>query len=446
MKKAEQERLARELAEVKQNQAKDAEKSGNSTTSEKPTRKGHGPRPQLRLKVIEEIHELAADQRECPSCGGEVVPLGDQFEEYEEITVIERQYARKQVKRRKYRCQCNGCVVTAPAPLRLVRGGRYSLDFSIHVAIDKYLDHLPLERQVRIMDRLGLEATSQTLFDQGAALAKVLAPVHRALALRVMAAPVLHADETRWPMLDSARASPWTVWARCTPDIAHYSILGSKSAKAGRRLFSGYSGIVVVDGYAVYELLAREGAGFRLANCWAHAQRKFKDIEEDHPMACGRILSLISQLYAVEDQVPGPFPGDSEAQSLRRRLREEHSRPVLAEIRDWAMTEVGLPQSGLGKAVRYMLKRWEGLTLFVENPLVALDNNAAERSLRGPVIGRKVHYGSKSQHGTEVAAILYTLLETAKLCSVEPAAYLKAAAEHALKKSGSVLLPHDFAG
>lgn len=235
------------------------------------------------------------------------------------------------------------------------------------------------------------------------------------------------------------------VWTRCTPDIAHYTILGSKSAKAARRLFSGYSGTVVADGYAVYEVLASERPGFRLANCWAHAGRKFEEIQENFPAPCRQMLSWIGELYGIEAEVPGPFPGDA-AQDLRRRLREEKSRPVLAQIRDWACTEVGLPKSDLGKAARYMLKLWDGLTLFVENPLVALDNNTAERSLRGPVVGRKVHYGSKSKRGTEVAAVLYSLLETAKLCGVEPAGYLKAAAEQALKQPGSILLPHDFAG
>ena len=93
------------------------------------------------------------------------------------------------------------------------------------------------------------------------------------------------------------------------------------------------------------------------------------------------------------------------------RLRQEKSQPVLQAIRNWAETEVGLPRSELGKAVRYMLTRWETLTRFLDNPLIPLDNNAAERALRGPVVGRKNHCGSKSKRGTEVAAIFYTLFE-----------------------------------
>ncbi len=144
-----------------------------------------------------------------------------------------------------------------------------------------------------------------------------------------------------------------------------------------------------------------------------------------------------------EAEIEGPFPGDVEAQSRRLALRREKSAPILATIRHWAQVTVGLPRSSLGKAVRYMLKRWEALSRFMEDPRIPLDNNAAERALRGPVVGRKVHYGSKSRRGTEVAAVFYTLLETAKLEGVNPSAYLKAATEQMLS-AGEVLLPSDF--
>ena len=149
------------------------------------------------------------------------------------------------------------------------------------------------------------------------------------------------------------------------------------------------------------------------------------------------MLRLIGELYEVERLVPGPFPGDEEAQKLRLRLRKERSRPILSSIREWALTQRGLPRSDFGKAVRYMLERWAKLTLFVENPLVYPDNNAAERALRGPVVGRKNHYGSRSKRGTDVAALFYTLCETAKLRNVEPRAYLIQAAYAAIEHPGT---------
>ncbi len=431
----------RELADA---QAQAETGSRNGKDSAKAPRRGHGPREQPQLPVIEEVHELAPEERQCKVCGGEMEPMGEQFEESEEITVLERRYFKKVLKRRKYRCRCNSCVETAPAPPRLIPGGRYSLDFAAHVAINKYLDHLPLERQSRIMERYGLDVTSQTLWDQLNALADLAKPTYDELGRQLLEAPILYADESGWPMLNGPGRSPWTIWTRSTPEIVHYSILGSKSAKAARRLFSGYEGIVVVDGYAVYEVLARGSPRMSLANCWAHALRKFTEIRDNFPLPCQRIIHLIGQLYDVEAEVPGPFPGDEEAQRLRSRLRQERSSEILQKIRTWTESEVGLPRSDLAKAVRYMLKRWKALTRFVDNPCIPLDNNAAERSLRGPVVGRKNHYGSKSKRGTEVAAILYSLLETAKLQKLDPALYLKTVAESALKSSGAVTLPQQL--
>ena len=425
--------------------ADSAESSADSSSDSQPkSPKGHGRRRQNRLEAVEQVYELAEKDLGCTVCGGVLQPFGDQFEEYEEISVLERRYFRRIVKRRKYRCQCNSCVVTTPGPSRLVPGGRYDLSFAVQIAVDKYLDHLALERQTRIMGRLGLEVSSQSLWDQIEALARILESPYKALGRQVLEAPLLHADETRWPRLDGKGVVNWTVWARCTPEIAHYSILSSKSAKTARRLFQGYQGIVVADGYEVYRKLSRDGPKFQLANCWAHTRRKFEEIQDNYPAQCRRILSLIGRMYQIEREVPGPFPGDEESQRLRLTLRQEQTQPILSEIWDWACTEVGLPRSSLGKAVRYMLKRWEGFTLFVANPLIPLDNNAAERSLRGPVIGRKIHYGSKSKRGTQVAAIFYTLLETAKLRGVEPAHYLKSAAEAALENPEAIVLPQDL--
>lgn len=451
LERAEKLRLQRELELVEAQVEAESGKGAQEEPSVKPARRGHGPRPQPQLHIIEELHELKPEGCQCKVCGGEMVPLGEQFEEYEEITVLERRYFKKVHKRRKYRCHCNACVETAPGPPRLIPGGRYSLDFAVHVAVNKYLDHLPLERQVRMMARHGLEISSQMLWDQLDALARPARASYDALGHLTLGGPVVHADESGWPMLSGPGRCPWTIWTRTTPEIAQYEILSSKSAKAAQRLFAGFTGVVVVDGYQVYEKLvkmasrlARAGPRMRLANCWSHALRKFVAIQDQFPMSCQRILGLIGRLYDVEDEVPGPFPGNEEAQRLRSRLRQEKSTVILQEIRTWAETEVGLPRSGLGKAVKYMLKRWKALTRFLDDPRIPLDNNAAERSLRGPVVGRKNHYGSKSKRGTEVAAIFYTLLETAKLQGVDPALYLKTVVERALAVPGTVTLPKDL--
>ena len=317
------------------------------------------------------------------------------------------------------------------------------------MAISKYLDHLPLERQVRMMRREGLEIDSQTLWDQLNVLARHLEPVYDALGERVLESPVIHADETRWPLMGTKKKSAGTVWGVSSPDIAYYRMLPTRSTDDGRKLLENYRGIAVVDGY-IYEVLARAGpddeaarAGpqFRLAHCWAHVKRKFDEASEHYPQACSEVLHLIGKLYDVEREIPGSFPGDEESQKLRLRLRKQRSAPLLESIQQWAQAQRGLPRSDFGKAVRYMMERWLTLQVFVENPLVPLDNNHAERALRGPVVGRKNHYGSRSERGTKVAALFYTLCETAKLQGVEPRTYLLKAAYVVIEQPGTVLLP-----
>jgi transposase len=405
---------------------------------------GHGPREQPTLPIAEIRHELPADQRQCPACGGELTTMGDQCETSDRITSIKLTYQVERHVRQKYRCACNGAVVTAPGPAQLMPGGRYAPEFAVGVAVAKYADHLPLERQVRMMAREGLRVDSQTLWDQIQALARHLEPTYEALGARALAAPVINVDETRWPRLGSSSPSAGTVWGVHAPTVSFYRILPGKSADEGRQVLGGYRGTVVVDGFAVYEVLARDGPGLVLAHCWAHTKRKYDEVAEHWPVACAEIRGLIGELYAIERLVPGPFPGDAAAQTLRQHLRQERSRPTLDRIWQWATVQVGLPRSDFGKAVRYMLERWTGLTRFVEDSRIPLDNNAAERALRGPVVGRKNHYGSRSLRGTEVAAAFYTLCETARLVGIDPHAYLLRAASAAIDNPGTITFPEDL--
>jgi transposase len=159
------------------------------------------------------------------------------------------------------------------------------------------------------------------------------------------------------------------------------------------------------------------------------------------------VLALIGQLYAVERACPRLAGGTDEASRaeavrLRATLRAEQSASLVAELRAWAHRQRALPESSLGKAIAYMLGLWPGLTRFLEDPRIPLDNNATERGLRGMVVGRKNHYGSRSKRGTEVAALFYSLIESAKLCGVEPKAYLLQAVRAALANPGTVTLPH----
>jgi len=404
---------------------------------------GHGPRPQPRLPLVEKIHELPEGERACPVCGGELHEMTGQFEEAEEISVVQRQFVVVQQRRQKYRCRCNAAVVTAPAPPKLQAGGHYSIEFAVEVAVGKYGDHLPLERQRRIMDREGLTVDTQTLWDQIEALAQLLEPSYRALRPEVLASPLVHADETHWRLMGKGeQSSRWWAWATASPDAICYQILPHRSQAAAREVLGDYAGTVVADGYGAYTALGKNGSRFRLVHCWAHVRRKFLKAAPHYPEQCRPVVDLIDELYAIESEVPRAGPGDAAANlALRAQLRHERSRETIRKISEWAVAVGGLPESSFGRAVRYMLGLWPGLVAFLDDPRIPLDNNAVERGLRGVVLGRKNHYGSRSRRGTEVAAIFYSLIETAKLRGAEPRAYLLRAARAALKKPPVPLLP-----
>jgi len=415
-------------------------------------RKGHGPRSQPDLPIEVVTHTLDPDDRTCSFCGGEVSEMGDQVEESEEITVVEVAYKLTKHRRQKYRCRCNANVVTAPGPPKLIPGGRYSVDFAAHVAEAKYLDHLPLERQVRAMERRGLYTDSQTLWDQIQALAGHLKATYEALIKRALEAGVVYADETFWRLMGSKdETSKWWTWCVASDDTAAYKMLGSRSTKAAEEILGGYQGVVMTDGYAAYEALARDGPEMTLAHCWAHVRRKFIEAEDAYPELSRHAVDLIGKLFEVERKIPRLTPGTTDEErekilELRRQLRNERSRPVVQELMEWAVQTDGsvLPRSKMGKAVSYMLKLWAGLTRFLDDPRVPLDNNAAERALRGVVVGRKNHYGSRSKRGTKVAALFYTLFESAKLSGIDPRAYVTAAAKRAIAKPDTVTLPADI--
>ncbi len=302
--------------------------------------RGHGPKEQPTLPLIEQRHTLPDSERTCPQCGGTLTELAGQTEDAEEITVVERQFVLVRHHRQKYRCRCNGCVATAPGPLRLAtrpdaRGARYSPELAIEVAVSKYADHLPLERQVRIMRREGLMIDSQTLWDQIATVADVLRPTYEALTRYVLEAPIIGADETWWRLMERPVAKRWWVWSVTREDAVVYRILETRSQHAARDMLAGYTGIVIVDGYGAYDALARAGPSFTLAHCWAHVRRKFIEAEAHYPAPCREVLELIGQLYAVERAAPSlPAMGGAtevmrdELLAQRRQRRDERSRSI----------------------------------------------------------------------------------------------------------------------
>jgi len=414
--------------------ASDDEAGTDAPKKKRKKRKKSGPTAQPRLPVVEELFELDEPDRTCPSCGERLAAMTGQFDVSELIDVVDVEYRLVRAKQQKYACRCGGCVETAPGPERAIKGGRYSLAFAVKVAIDKYLDHLPLTRQARIMKRHGLEVTSQTLWDQLHALAGRLRVVWDELFATVMRAPVIGLDQTSWKRLNEKRSKPWQMWCLTAPGVVYHRILDDKSGATFDALVGDYAGVIVCDALSTHVSPARAGPATQ-AGCWAHVFRRLRDAAKDHPEA-KIAMRKIGELYDLDASADG----DLEALAEIRRTK---SAQVLDELKTWLWAQAPLKTLTIGSAARYALGDWERLTRFVDDPHVPLDNNATERGVRGPVVGRKNHYGSKSRRGTEAAAILYSLLETAKLHDVDPAAYLAEAAR--LAPLGEVLLPWQFA-
>ncbi len=420
-------------------------------------RKGHGPRSQPKLPLIPVIHDVPPDKQTCPACGGKLELMKGRSEDSEEIDVLARQFAVLLHKRLKYRCDCNGAVVTAPGPVKLQEGGRYSVAVAVEVAVDKYLDNIPLERQVTRMKREGLEIDSQTLWDQLDRLAAIVLPTYLAIWMAIRMAALVHVDETRWRLMNKTQTEikTWQVWGLACQDLVAYKILGSRGNDAGREILAGYHGIVMADGYGVYDSLARDHHGrldgtepagtFQLVQCWSHGRRPFVEIENVFPTEVREIRDLIGKLFAVEHLVPAGLPEEERLAQLAA-VRQQYSATILEGIWHWcaATKKKHLPSTTLAKAIAYLENRKDGLSAFLTNPIIPLTNNHMERELRNWAIGRKVHYGSRSLRGTEVAAVLYTLLESAKLCGKDPRDYLLTLAYRNLEQPGTILLPRDF--
>jgi transposase len=416
-------------------------RSDKTKKQDKAPQKGHGPRQQPLLEVDEpEPLELDAADRVCTSCGGGLTEWAGKLDESEEVDVIERRFVLRKIKRKKYRCKCGACIETAPGPLKLFSGARYSMNFSIAVVLAKYLDHLPLERQVRAMMRDGLRIDSQTLFDQCQAIATALKAANKKLHAHLLVQRVLGADETRWPVHgEKEKASKWHAWVLASDDAVYYEVHESRSAEAARKLLDGFSGRLMCDGFSSYVSVAKSSRQIRLVHCWAHARREFIDVENGFPKDAKRIVHLIGLLYRIERRAGHGRDCDEK----RRKLRDRRSRVVIRAIQQWCLDVRCTPESGLAKAIKYMTDRWTPLTAFLDDPLIPLDNNQSERGLRGLVVGRKNHYGSRSRRGSEVAAILYSLLETAKLVGVDPREYLRAALTAHIER-GEAIIPHDM--
>jgi transposase len=375
------------------------------------------------LPRVDCLHDL--ETCTCGQCGIELTRIGEEVSE--QLDYIPARFQVRRHIRPKYACRQCDTVVSAPMPAQVIDKGLPSASLLAQVLAAKYLDHQPLYRQSGIYGRLGVELPPSTLCGWVGQSEVWLLPLVDRLTHHLLAGRVLHADETTVPVIapGKGRTATGYLWAYHSQGDALHPIVVFDYAPDRKKchpqaFLQGWSGTLQVDGYSGYAELFRQGR-VEDAYCWAHCRRKLFDINETakSPVA-QHALATIAQLYAIEAEIK-TLPAADKAQ-----IRQQRAGPILAAFQPWltAVHAQLAPGSGLAKAILYTLKRWPGLVRYLTDGDLAIDNNPIERAIRGIALGRKNWLHAGSDAGGRRAAMVYSLLETAKLNGLEPYAWL----------------------
>lgn len=377
------------------------------------------------LKLEEQEIEIDSGKQgnlpPCRLCEAELGKMDQQTEDSEFVTVTERTYHVVRQKRQKYCCKkCHGQVITAPGPPRIAPKSQFSDQVAVDVAVAKYADHLPIERYIKQAARAGLVGVNhQTLIEQTHFLADFLTPVYMRLKHAIEQASFLHSDETRWKMLEGDDKKTWQLWGLVAGMHCFYEAQDTRSGDVIRDfLKDAKASHVVSDAFSGYGRGVR-AAGKKNSFCNAHARRGFVDSEASFPHEAKPLISLYDRIYEIERELKTATPEE------RLSARQASVLPLMLEIKKICESSDMLPKLSIGQAQRYFLKHWMELTEFTRHGYLPIDNNAAERAMRGPVLGRKNYYGSHSPRGAKTSSILYSIIESCKLSKVDPQKYFR---------------------
>ena len=408
-------------------------------TPPKKRRKARGGRKPLPKDLPRErvVHEVPEEERTCACCGETMQPFGEDVTEeleYVPATLFVREHVRP-----KYSCKgCQEGVKQAPLPPRPIEKGRPGPGLLAQVLVSKYVDHLPLYRQSRIFDRLGIDLARSTLCDWVAVCVEEFEPIVAELRRTVLASRVVQADETPITVLqhhDKKKRSQGYLWVyRGKGGETVFDFRPTRARDGPQEFLKEYEGYLQRDGYQGYENLSPKIVG---VGCWAHARRKFHEARSSSPAEAEIALRLIRKLYALERETKDLVPQE------RAARRRAEATPVLddfvALLDEWQKD--ALPKSPLGVAVGYAKAQWPTLVRYVEDGDLEIDNNAIERAIRGVAIGRKNWMFAGSYEGAKRAAVLYSLVESCKAAGVEPFAYFRDVLERTTTATARELTP-----
>jgi transposase len=444
-----------------------SEKANQPTSTRKrgqqPGSNGHGRTPRANLPVVPEVRDLPEEEKCCPRCGLPHAPKPG-LDETSEIIEIDVKAYKRRVHRPAYvrnpgcRCPDTPAVMTAPPPPRLIPRSPYGVSFWVEVLLNKFQYAQPTQRHLQDLRDRALAASPGTVAGGLRAIAPLFEPIMEGLYQQQMTETLFHNDETRWEVfveLEGKVGSRWYLWVTRSPSVIFFILDPSRSAAVPGAHFAGLQSgraIIVCDRYSAYKKLARLSDIILLAFCWAHLRRDFLDaacsFKALEPWAL-EWTQRIAELYrrnalrlehwdvekSLEQQSEAFWQHHRAVQKILLAIHQGATR-LIGEQDDEAVPS--LSQSARKrqrKVCQSLLEHWEGLTLFVDNPQVPLDNNLAENTIRGPVTGRKNYYGSGSLWSAELAASLFSILKTLVLWGINPRhwlmAYLNACAENA---------------
>ena len=382
----------------------------------------------------------------CPACGGSrLSKLGEDVTET--LEVIPRQWKVIQTVREKFSCRDCEQITQPPAPFHVVPRGWAGPSFLAMLLFEKFGQHQPLNRQADRFAREGVPLSLSTLADQVGAATFALMPLYRRIEAHVLAAERLHGDDTTVPVLAKGKTDTGRLWVYVRDDapfggpappaaLFHYS--RDRRGEHPRAHLATWTGILQADAYGGYSELYRDGrepGPVLEAGCFAHARRKFLEIADVEAVArkksrgerTGQIYPIaleavqrLDALFDIERAINCRSTAD------RLAARQEHSAPLMADLHAWLHAQLARLSRNhdLAKAINYMLRRWPAFTRFLDDGRICITNNAAERALRCVTLGRKSWLFCGSDRGGQRAAVMYSLIGTAKLNNVDPQAWL----------------------
>jgi transposase len=387
-------------------------------------RPGPTRRDYSHLPVVEELRELPAPQHVCPRCGAALVP--SDTEDSEQIEIEVRAY-RRRIRRRRYQrtCSCSNCPRTftaAPAP-KLIPKGVLGVSVWVEALLDKFASFRPTERLLARWRLLGLGVAAGTVAGGLERLGPLFQPLYDALLTRNAAAAFAQADETRWMVFvvqEGKAGYRWWLWVFLGEDTVAFRLDPTRSHEVPEGHFPADADVVLmVDRYSAYKAMAQVKRGsVVLVFCWAHVRRDFVKVGKgwpEHKEWALAWLRRIRELYVHDRHRRGATAGSAEFTTADARLRQ-----TVAAMQARADAELADPKlpTPCHEVLSSLQEHWSGLTRFLDDPRIPLDNNASERRARGPAVARKNYYGPGALWSGRLAAMLFSLFATLDLAKI----------------------------